>query len=363
MKKTLFLFFAVFLGVSVDAKRISLDEATIIAADFFGESSTTLRNETLRQASSNNNGYYIFTSRNNDAFVIVSSDTRMPQVLAYSRDNGWDIDNIPPQLPNLLNVYSKIYEYVTEKGIDISFSTVNKSIPIKYRTQEWGQGEPFNTLCPTAFTGCSATAMAIKMKYHNYPERGTGSYSYYTSMGQNLTMDFDFDINFNLMDTNYNFGQYTKAQADAVAKLMYACGVALGVEYGPNGSSARVSGFVKMAKYFGYSNDIKVVKRSCYSDKEWFDLLNNELDNNGPVIYVGFDDTNTDGHTFLIDGRNHMGMYHINWGWYGRGNGYFRMDLLTPLELNYSYYHNMVINARPASSVGKMKQIIKFSPK
>lgn len=363
MRKLVVILSLVILGINADAKRISQDEATEIAADFFGESATSLRNQTLRQAPSKDNGYYIFTSRKNDAFVILSRDTKMPQILAYSRENGLDVDDIPPQLHEFLNTYTKIYDYVTEKGIDVSSYTNIKTIPIKYKTRNWGQTDPFNKLCPTVYTGCCATAMAIKMKYHNYPERGTGSHSYRTPSGQNLSMDFDFDLNFNLMNTDFSPGTYIENQANAVAKLMYACGVALDMNYGNQGSSASLSNFVVMARYFGYSNDIKYVRRRNVSDSKWIAILDNELDNNGPVVYSGTDKDNNKGHAFIIDGRNRMGMYHINWGWSGSGNGYFRIDILTPLERDYSYDHEMIINARPANSVGKVQQKIQFKPK
>lgn len=48
---------------------------------------------------------------------------------------------------------------------------------------EWDQGNPYNLDCPEekgelTVTGCAATALAMVMKYYEYPQNGNGSYSY-----------------------------------------------------------------------------------------------------------------------------------------------------------------------------------------
>ena len=46
--------------------------------------------------------------------------------------------------------------------------------------------------------GCVGTAMATIMKYHNYPQRGTGSYN-----GVNFDVAYDWD---NMRMDNYRYG-------------------------------------------------------------------------------------------------------------------------------------------------------------
>jgi len=82
--------------------------------------------------------------------------------------------------------------------------------------------------------------MAQIMNYHKYPTSGMGSHSIdYTKYGT-LTANFeetiyDFD---NMLDT-YSESNYTDAQRDAVATLMFHCGIAVNMQYGsPNGSEA-----------------------------------------------------------------------------------------------------------------------------
>jgi hypothetical protein len=39
------------------------------------------------------------------------------------------------------------------------------------------------------------------------------------------------------------------------------------------------------------------------------------------------------GHAFVLDGYNTEGYYHVNWGWNGTCNGYFRISALNPVVL------------------------------
>ena len=51
-----------------------------------------------------------------------------------------------------------------------------------------------------------------------------------------------------------------------------------------------------------------------------------ELLNGRPVIYTAYTNLSR-GHTFICDGYDGNGLYHINWGWVGAGNGYYRISV------------------------------------
>lgn len=55
----------------------------------------------------------------------------------------------------------------------------------------------------------------------------------------------------------------------------------------------------------------------------------NELATVGPVYYGGTTARN-EGHAFVCDGYRADGFFHINWGWGGQSNGYFRLSALDP---------------------------------
>ncbi|MBO7629572.1 MAG: C10 family peptidase, partial [Bacteroidales bacterium] len=57
-------------------------------------------------------------------------------------------------------------------------------------TAKWGQGSPYNALCPpNTPVGCVAVAMGQVMRYWGYPEHGIDSHSY-TYNGITHNVDF-----------------------------------------------------------------------------------------------------------------------------------------------------------------------------
>lgn len=332
--------------LSAMAHPISVNEARKIAADFLGCPLVETATPAMKKANGANKAYYLFDAPVKEGFVIVAGDTRMPQILGYSTDKDFDTDNMPPQLAGILDYYSAAYENVLATGTEVK---VRKSArkEIIHTTAEWGQQTPYNILCPGKYTGCGATAMAILMKYHGYPEKGRGSHSYVNN-GKTLKMDYDIDFGIADMPMRYDEGSYTTAQMTAVATLMYACGVALDMDYRTDGSYANMTSMPFLTKYFCYSNNLSVLEHRGMSDDEWFKALDDELDNVGPVLFRGASKEDQSGHIFLIDGRSADGYYHVNWGWNGNCNGYFLIDGLIPYSgEDYSYNHWMVINAFP----------------
>lgn len=110
--------------------------------------------------------------------------------------------------------------------------------------------------------------MAQVMKYHNWPEKGTGSHSYTTSsLGIEQSLDFS-SITFdwaNMLDVYPNTA--TAAQEKAVATLMHAAGVSVDMNY-TSGSSGAASNLPSKAliEYFGYDKGITYQHRYWYSN-------------------------------------------------------------------------------------------------
>ena len=67
--------------------------------------------------------------------------------------------------------------------------------------------------------------------------------------------------------------------------------------------------------------------------REWFDLISwenmiySDLKAGHPVYYDGVNGSNTGAHAFVVDGYSSDGFFHLNWGWGGMSNGYFRSNL------------------------------------
>lgn len=197
-------------------------------------------------------------------------------------------------------------------------------------TCHWAQGDPFNRLCPTfggstshTRTGCVATAMAQVLYYHKLPTRlhGNISYTYTSSEGlkgpdgsttirmadnlANYTIDWP-----NLIDSPWNrytgTASCTAVEGNAVATLMYVCGLATKMQYGYKGSGASVDWATE-----GINNYFDGLKAEHVAFSE--DVILSELEAGRPVIYSG------GGHCFVIDGASADGYLHCNLGWGGGG--------------------------------------------
>ncbi|MDE6338911.1 MAG: C10 family peptidase, partial [Muribaculaceae bacterium] len=223
---------------------------------------------------------------------------------------------------------------------------------------KWDQGAPYYNDCPKignshCFTGCIATSMAQVMNYFKYPDAGTGVVGVSVN-GQYLRMnladkEFDWD---NMLD-NYVAGTYNETQAAAVAYLMKACGFSVNMNYGLNASGSTSPLIAKAFKEnFKYDPNVTFEARISYSASEWDEKVYNNIKSGSPVIYNGND--LTVGHSFICDGYDGNGYYHINWGWSGMSDGYFLLNALNPEALGtgggegggYNFLQGGVFNIR-----------------
>ncbi|WP_071122879.1 C10 family peptidase [Prevotellamassilia timonensis] len=211
-------------------------------------------------------------------------------------------------------------------------------------------------------TGCVATAMAQLMMYYKYPQTLKSDIPAYQTSSYQLDMPsvsagdrYDWDN----MLPQYSGSAYTAAQANAVAKLMYHCGLSAKADYGPStGTNCTPDVLVK---YWGYDPDvIKQLNREGFSLREWTAILDAELRASRPVYYSGVSFT-SGGHAFLCDGADGDGLYHINWGWSGWSNGYFDITILnsdysgtesaTAPADGFNYSCSMIVGIMPDNGV------------
>ena len=232
----------------------------------------------------------------------------------------------------------------------------------------YSQGTPYNDLCPVlnggrAVTGCVATAMAQVMRYWRYPDVGTGTATYTSSRGAAeynfANHPFDWD---NMLETytlsRLGVPNYNDTQATAIATLMLACGASVNMDYDYAGSSSNVVyTSAALRDYFKYSSNIRFYESNEPNWEDWTETLKEQFDRGLPVIYGGI--ATVDGHAFVLDGYklgisettgNPYTLFHVNWGWNGDYNGWFRLRNLRASEDhdNYSNMHQrMVVNIYP----------------
>ena len=120
----------------------------------------------------------------------------------------------------------------------------------------------------------------------------------------------------------------TEVQQDAVATLMRYCAQAHKMDLTPDGSGSYSESYPRAYYYLGYAPSVQLVERIFWDIDEWEELIYNELSAKRPVQYGGYN--KYEGHSFVCDGYDGDGMFHINWGWSGSGDGYYALSVLNP---------------------------------
>lgn len=297
------------------------------------------------------NTIYAFNMKQG-GFMIVSADDAAQPLLGYSDSGSFDIERISSTTKWWLDQYSRQVAYAAalrQQSPSVDFRTEN-SAPRKITAAAieplvesmWGQDAPYYNDCPQlkgkqTVTGCVATALAQVVNYHKYPAKGTGTYSYRWNSG-NKQLSYDYGnaiFNYSDMLDRYYNSQWkplgTDAQKAAVANLMYACGVGVQMDYGVEGSGAISLRLGRvLLDNFNYASSVRYVERDYYQAVgDWDQLVYNELAAGRPVLYGGAT-ANNEGHQFVCDGFDGQGLFHINWGWNGMSDGYFRLSALNP---------------------------------
>ena len=347
MKKPFLLSMTIFgFFLASIARPVSLQTAQSIAVKFMGASNAQL--VSTYRTDNGVSAFYVFNTTN--GFVIVSADDCVTPIIAYSHEGRFNPDNVPVQMEDYLQDFVARIQYGIENHIEADATTARQWELVKATgrlneqknakavapllTEKWHQGCFYNSLCPAMSgpcdhteVGCVAVAMGQIMHYWNYPTTGWDSHSY-SNAGVTLSADFG--------NTTYDWDHMpdsltessSDAEIEAIATLLYHCGVSVDMYYTQNGSGASSSDVPKaMVRYFSYSKKVHLEKRSKHNDEEWLSLLKSNLDQQRPVYYTG--SGNQGSHAFVCDGYDDNDMMHFNWGW-GVANGYFALGNLNP---------------------------------
>lgn len=358
------------MALAVNARQISPEEAQSIASEFFNGSvpAKSALKRTARFASKKQQEaepYYIFNASDNNGFVIISGDTRAKKILGYSDSGSFDFDNMPPQLSAMLEQYAKAMGTLPEsQSEDESWGKVAKIDTSKEKllqTANFDQGFPYNTKCPiidgyNCPTGCVPTAMAIIMKYHNWPNQAEGFVEYddngvirsldlnsHSYQWQNISDREDLD--------NHVFSD---SEIDATSTLIYDCGIAAHTNYTPYESGASdAQACYALVKNFKYHNSIKSLSTGYGTFDYWFSIIKTEINNNRPILF-GSLKTPVNGvfaHEYVGDGYNEEGYIHFNWGWGGFCNGFYSIDPYEGLGLDMDFNYGIQPNYLPLPSI------------
>ncbi|MDE6644297.1 MAG: C10 family peptidase, partial [Muribaculaceae bacterium] len=360
-KKLSFIIAMLSVVFTLSAKRISETVAYSKATKFMPETGQYMSRSgssvTLAHKDAN---YYVYNYPNG-GFVIVSGSDLTDEILGYSKTGTFNKKDIPENMKSFLQSYSDEIDYAEKNNIN-GKSVKSRSSDSKTNIEpliksKWDQGYPYNLYCPEingqkTLTGCVATAMAQIVAYHKSKTNPSGFHTY-----NNREINLDTcTINYENLCITYT-GNETKEQIHEIAKLMKVCGYTVDMSYGINASSTNTANIkTALINYFDYSNDAKWICRHTYNNQdEWEDDIYNSLKNSNPVPYRA-KKANREGHAFVCDGYEN-GYYHINWGWGGFCDGYFKLSALYVNgedytskiygENDYMGVHCAIINLHP----------------
>ena len=286
--------------------------------------------------------YYVFNVGNDKGFVIVAGDDAVSPILAYADRGDFSEREMAPAAKAMLESYAQQIEMIQQNpSLAVAASTSYAAIAPMVESQ-WNQSEPYNYMCPTiegepgrSVTGCVATAMAQIMYYHKWPVAETKAIpAYQMSNGELIAGANPVTLDWDAMQSTYTGSEAEDdPSALAVAQLMVLCGKSVKMSYSSSASGA-VSESVPAAlkEYFDYDGAAHMVYRDEYANADWEKMIYDELAAKRPVYLSGTSVSGTSavGHAFVCDGYDGEGLFHINWGWGGMSDGFFRLTLLNP---------------------------------
>lgn len=308
--------------------------------------------------------FYVFNREGDNGFVIVSGDDRLSPIIAYADEGHFATseEELPEHIERWMQNYSSYVEAVRAgklapaESLMVTTRATEAIEPLL--TTQWSQDAPYNWQCPLlstgnrSVTGCTATAIAQIMKYHNWPDKGIGSNTHAGITINYANSQYDWK---NMLD-RYTYGSYSTTQGNAVAKLMLDIGIAVWMSYGESSGAQNPDIYGALYRHFKYSKKVKFVMRGSYSTAEWIQLLRNELTSKRPVYYGGYTEDGQLGHAFVCDGMDAYDFLHINWGWGGSCDGYFHLNFMNPEtpgigggEGGYNTDQTAIIGIEPAT--------------
>lgn len=358
------------------AKEIALRQAALLGISMDEASSAKAKSKRVKSVSGEVPAYYVFPNGEGKGFTVVSGDDRLPEVVGYSDKGTYDEENLPSNYVGFMKAYEEMVGQLdngdSRASASIAEAKALRSSGYQQPTVapllgsiQWNQMIPYNKMCPMynstdrSVTGCVATAMAQVMMYYQYPKTLQADIPAYVTRTKYLSIPQinkgeSYDWNNMLPQyASYEPLNYTDAQAAAVAKLLYHCGVACEMDYGPS-SGANVTPAI-LSTYFGYDSDLmQDLNRDVFTLAEWSQIMDKELSARRPILYSGR--SSDGGHEFVCDGTDGNGLYHINWGWGGYQDGYFDVTILNPdkggagsgsAPDGYNQYCSMIVGIAP----------------
>lgn len=228
---------------------------------------------------------------------------------------------------------------------------------------QWGQGGVWQQSTPTkegeeTYPGCTTVATAQILYYYQHQNYANNDTCYRLDHalesadieGYTLCVDFEAD------NIQYNWDNFATTDRDNTAAITYTAdflyhvGVTLNAQFGGGqGASATGRQIENSFRYqWGYSKrredgarskSVSIVLRDQFfpDEADFSAHLQMELRAGRPVLYMAQQQGANVGHAFIIDGYDPSSdLFHVNWGWGGRSDGYYDLSFTDPTGRSWS---------------------------
>lgn len=402
MKLKLPILFTLLLMLSTTVSAEPVDETTActVAVRFFAlkfhrapetlSSTIVYVAHSLRGENSAVASFYV-VNFSTEGFVIVAGDDRVQPILAFSDEGPFITENMPDHVRFFLDGYTEEIQYIvdnqqrTDEFVQQQWADLlSEDAPVPkdgnvvvgplLGDNKWNQTRYYNDLCPADATGnsaygghvavgCGAIVMGQVMRYWHFPITGIGTHSYNSNYGT-LSANFGATTyHYEDMPDRLTVVHHEDSCVEAIATLLYHCGVSVNMNYGPSMSVANSNRIVSaLSTYFRYPTTVQYIERGNLSLSVWLNYLKGELDEGAPFMYGG--SGNNGGHVWVCDGYQDDNYFHFNWGWGGQQNGYFTLTNCSSYGFNSN--HAIIIGIRgpelPSAIVERGGGNVKVSP-
>lgn len=299
---------------------------------------------------------YVFKVSNGCGWIIIAGSTVVDPIIAFSEEGTIDMNALPDNLNWWLTRYTDVIADIQRLDAENDYPDSKEySDLLKLKQQgakggtkeqkiilmetQWNQGgnynPTYNYYCPVVngrycVTGCVATALAQLCRYYRYPVNPKGVVST-TCNGHQYklkldTISFDYSLMPNALTSSSPLNKIQE-----VAKLNYALGLAVKMDYTPDGSGASMNDALN-AMWLRFKYQAGTMRlRYGDTDPEYISTLRRYLMSGDVVAMRGASSTgggsDAAGHAWVACGyrSEDTTKYWMNWGWGGDGDGWFNV--------------------------------------
>lgn len=318
-------------------------------------------------------------------WIIMTATTAADPVIAFNDSRSISKENMPSNVSWWLQSYNEMVVDVQKADVEQKFddldewkALLSESLPQAPKdgdplhvlmVEEWEQGDnnthDYNLYCPEIGgvrcpVGCVATALSQIFHYYRYPVKPRSSVRY-TTATHHLSLSINFDtvsFNYSLMP-NMISSSTTLEQCREISKLGYCVGLAMNMDYGPDGSGAYSHNVATyMNAYFKYqSGAVQIRREGTGEDSVFVGKIRKELKQQRPVYMSGSSPIGSGadaaGHAWVCCGYrdDRPARYYMNWGWGPAYNGWYNLQA-----------NNMLIEAQGYNFIQNQTAVIGLIP-